>query len=433
MGTLVERQVAHIWRRLGFGPKGSDIDHGVKVGPQALIHDLLTRQLTTPTQWKLPTGTDWQSQATYLGRQMELMATSPNPLQERLAWILQGLVVVGISDFVYFQDLQGHVQRLRVNPFGSYTQLLTDTAVLPGMMKYLSGYQNSAAHPNQNYARELMELFSLGIVNPYTGAQNYTQEDVIEVARACTGYSYDWSSGTIYFDPSLFDSGDKVFLGNDRGDANLADVVAAVSTHPSYAYFVPARLYRELVGLAPDQATLAALATVWGRSGDVGAVVGAIAQSPAFLSSAAIGCKVRTPVELIAAGAKVTGFNLTTSDYGWQMSSFMNQHPFFPPNVSGWPAGTAWLNAGVAMTWGAIVQDFVTASVASSTGVVAKLLASATATTAPTVAAKLAGITDLSKATAQALATYAAGGAWDIDRAAGTLALVLVSPEFTVN
>jgi uncharacterized protein (DUF1800 family) len=433
VGTITERQVAHIWRRLGFGPTGADIAHGVAVGPQALIQDLLTRPITTPAEWKLPTGTDYQSQAVYLGRQMQLMATSPNPLQERLAWILQGVVVVGLNDFIYFADLQGHIQRLREFPFGSYTKILSDISILPGMMKYLNGYQNSAAHPNQNYARELMELFSLGIFNLVSGAQNYTQEDVVQVARALTGYTYNWTTGAISFDPSLFDSGIKTFLGKNRGDARLADVITAVSTHPSYPYFVPARLYRELVGLEPDVATLKQLGALWGTSGEVGPVVTAIVRSPAFLSSVAIGAKVKTPVELIASGARVTGFDLTTSDYGWQMSSFMNQHPFLPPNVSGWPAGTVWLNAGVAMTWGAIAQDFVTASAAATNGIVARLVKSATAVTAPSVAAQMCGLTDLSPATANALAAYAKGGAWNTERAAGLLALVLVSPEFAVN
>lgn len=432
MGTVTQRQVAHIWRRLGFGPTGADIARGVAAGPQALIHDLLTRPLTTPAEWQLPTGTDWQSEVVYLGRQMELMTSSANPLQERLAWILQGLVVVGVTDFVYFPDLQGHIHRLRINPFGSYTKLLSDVSVLPGMMKYLSGYQNSAAHPNQNYARELMELFSLGIFNLVTRAQNYTQQDVVQVARALTGYTYNWSNGTISFDASLFDNGTKTFLGKNRGDAKLSDVITAVSTHPSYPYFVPARLYRELVGLPPDAATLKQLGALWGTKGEIGAVVTAIVQSPAFLAATAIGTKVKTPVELVASGARVTGFDLTTSDYGWQMSSFMNQHPFYPPNVSGWPVGSAWLNAGVAMTWGAIAQDFVTASATSSTGVVAQL-AKLSPAAAPGAATLTCGITDVSPSTATALTTYAKGGSWDLERAAGLLALVLVSPEFAIN
>ena len=430
---MTERQVAHIWRRLGFGPTAADLDHGIKIGPRALIDELLQRRLTTPAQWRLPVLSSWENEARYLGRQLELMATSSNPLQERLAWILQGTVVVGVTDSVTFEDLQGHVARLRVNPFGSYTRLLRDTAVLPGMMKFLNGDENSADHPNQNYARELMELFSLGLNNLVTGRTNYTQNDVIQIARALTGYTYNWTTNKIEFDSSNFDDGQKHFFGVNQGDAGLPEVISAVSRHPAYRYFIPARLYQELVGHAPDVATLKSLGTRWGTVGDVRSVVSAIAHSPAFLAPAAIGSRVKSPVELLASGARVMGYPLGSSDYGWQLSSFMNQHPFFPPNVSGWPEGTLWLNAGVDMTWGGIVQDFASASAASPNGVAAKLWLTESPRSAPAAVARHCGITDLTESTARALHEYTTSGSWDRFRAAGAMALVLVSPEFLVN
>jgi uncharacterized protein (DUF1800 family) len=429
----VERLVLHIWRRMGFGATSEDLDHGVAIGPKALIDELLHRPPTTPAHWKLPALSTWQDQAPYLGRQLELMATSPNPLQERLAWILQGIVVVGVQDEVGFEDLRSHVARLRVDPLGSYTKLLRDIAVQPAMLKYLNGDQNSADHPNQNFARELMELFSLGLNNLVTGKPNYTQNDVIQVARACTGYTYDWTTGKITFEPTNFDDGEKFFLGANQGRAGMAQVISAVSRHPAYRYFIPARLYKELVGHAPDVATLKGLGELWGTAGDVRAVVTAIVHSPAFLAPAAIGSRIKCPVELLASGARVMGFPLGPSDYGWQLSSFMNQHPYFPPNVSGWPEGTMWLNAGVDMTWGGIVQDFASAAAASSSGVAAKLWLRESPLSAPSAVLRHCGITDVSAPTARALHEYTTNGTWDRYRAAGALALVLVSPEFLVN
>jgi uncharacterized protein (DUF1800 family) len=433
VGSVTEQQVLHIWRRLGFGATGADLDHGIKIGTKALINELLHRRLTTPAQWKLPALSTWEDQAPYLGRQLQLMATSPNPLQERLAWILQGIIVVGVVDSVDFSDLRGHLSRLRINPFGSYTRLLRDTAVLPGLMKYLNGDQNTADHPNQNYARELMELFSLGLKNLVTGRPNYSQNDVIQVARALTGYTDNWKTGKIAFDPSNFDDGQKYFFGADQGDAGLAEVISAVSRHPAYRYFIPARLHQELVGHPPSLAMLKSLGALWGTAGDVRSVVSAIAHSPEFLAPSAIGNRVKSPVELLASGARVMGFPLGSSDYGWQLSTFMNQHPYFPPNVSGWPEGTTWLNAGVDMTWGGIVQDFAAATAASSSGIAARLWLTHSPLSAPRAAARLCGITELTAPTARALHAYTTSGSWDRFRAAGTLALVLVSPEFLVN
>jgi len=437
MGTVVERQVGHIWKRLGFGATGADIDHGVAVGPQALINDLLTRPLTTAADWKFTAATDWIGQSKFLGQQLNLMTSSANPLQERLAWILQGLVVVGIDGTVYFPDLEAHVLRLRSNPFGSYKQLLTDETTMVGMMKYLNGYQNSAQHPNQNYGRELMELFSLGITHPSTGAQNYTETDVREVARSLTGYTLNWTTGGIVFDPSRFDAGQKTFLGHARGNAGIPEVMNALAGHPSWGYFVPRRLFRELVGLEPDAATLDSLAAAWGASGDVLAVVSAIAHHPAFLSDAAIGAKAKTPVELMTSAAKALAFDLSAVDYTWQMRDLFGQDPYLPPNVAGWPAGPRWLNTAVAMTWCSMLQGFVRASRAATGGVVGNFLASipaaAAAGTAAAAAARLCGVAELSNTTSTAVSNYVAGGPWNADRAAGTLALVLLSPEFFVN
>jgi uncharacterized protein (DUF1800 family) len=430
---VTERQVAHIWRRLGFGATAADLDHGVGVGPTALINDLLTRKLTTPAQWFLPAVDTWQGQVAYLGRQFGLMSSSPNPLQERLAWTLQGLVVVGLVDSVGFADYRTYIARLRSNPMGSYTQLLRDTAKTTAMLQYLNGDQNSADHPNQNYSRELMELFSLGLKNLVTGAQNYTQNDVVQIARALTGWTYDYSSDTVIWDPTKFDGGSKTFFGVNHGNAGTWQVITSVSNHPAYRYFVPARLHRELTGLVPSTATLKTLGALWGNTGNVHAVVEAIVKSPTFLSPASIGSKVKTPVELMVSGARVMQFKLGPTDYGWQLSTFMNQHPLYPPNVSGWPSGKIWLNSGVTMAWGSIVQDFASASLSDPKGTAAQLFSKAGKAGAPGVAVHLCGLSEVSTVTMKALSAYANSAPWTLERAAGLLALVLVSPEFAVN
>src|SRR5690606_8920528 len=155
----------------------------------------------------------------HAGRQLELMAFGPgptgsatvspsyNPLHERVTWTLQGLVVVGIADSVYVADLRDHVAHLRGAMTGTYRSLLRTIITRPGMVKYLTADRNTKDHPNQNLGRELLELFSLGRVDPRTGATNYTQQDVIEVSRALSGWQYDWGNGSTSFDPSRWDSG----------------------------------------------------------------------------------------------------------------------------------------------------------------------------------------------------------------------------------
>ena len=220
--ATVDVQVAHMWRRLGFGATRSEIDAGVAMGPQAVIADLLSRPPTLstaadPIPWGWPAGTDYVAVNVAMSRQMELMAygtntsgtaitvATYNPLQERMSWILQGLLVIGISDYVYYPDMLGHINLLRNSTTGSYKQLLQAVSTKAGMLKYLSLFTSTGAHPNENYARELMELFALGRVNPYDGAANYTQNDVHEMARALTGWTYNYTTAAVSFNQSLWD------------------------------------------------------------------------------------------------------------------------------------------------------------------------------------------------------------------------------------
>jgi uncharacterized protein (DUF1800 family) len=300
------------------------------------------------------------------------------------------------------------------------------------MMKYLTGSNNSKQHPNQNYARELCELFTLGRVDLVTGTTNYTEKDVQEIARALTGYTYDWSTSTIKFNAAYFDSGNKTFLGAPRGNAGVAQVIDAITQQHSWGTHVPARLYRELVGLEPSTATLEVLRPSWTASGDVRAVVTAICNLPDFLDDTAIGSKVKTPIDLLVSAGRVLNIDMTKTDFGWQLRDILGMHPMFPPNVGGWPAGTRWLNAGGLMCWNGFAQ-VLAMSARNTPGSPVAQLAAVPPAQAATEAARLACITDLTASTTNALNTFAAGAKWGLDRAAGTFALLLVSPEFAAN
>jgi uncharacterized protein (DUF1800 family) len=432
MPTMTERQVAHVWRRLGFGPTADDVTAGVAVGPQAVIDDLLTRPVTTPAQWNFTSATDWQGEDTWVGQWLAAAAKPANPLQERLAWTLMGLVVAGIDGTTYFNEIRDHILRIRTSPGAFYDQLLMDLAVMPGLAKYLTAHLNMKGHPNQNLARELMELFTLGRVHPTTGAANYTETDVQEVARALTGYRLDWSTGTITFDPTQWDNGNKTFLGAARGAAKLSDVIAAITTQPSWGYYVPHRLYVELVGTEPTTQQLDALVSVWGTHGNIASVVAAIAHDPAFLDANNMATKIRTPIELIAAAARVLQIDVSPISLTWQLRDLMGQHPLLPPNVAGWPSGTRWLSTSVLLTWSSVLQMLVSASYSVANGPIAKLLAVGAAA-APAEAVRLTCLTEVTPGTQQAIVSYVSGGSWTQDRAAGTLAVCMMSPEYFVN
>ncbi|HZQ27550.1 MAG TPA: DUF1800 family protein, partial [Acidimicrobiales bacterium] len=306
--SSTEAKVAHVWRRLGFGPGPDDVAAGVAAGgAAATIENLLSRPAPPVANWQWPGGTVNNAAMNDATRLVELMATSYPQVRERIAWILQGILVIAWGEVIGPAEMETHLNTLRSWPGRTYKDLLSAIVRSFGMQWYLSGIGSAPPHPNQNLARELMELFSLGVTDPRTGLTNYTQADVQEIARALTGFQVNWSTRVMTWQSASWDSGAKTFLGSARGAAGVTQVIDAIAAHPSFRHFIPRRLYVELVGLEPSAAALDQLATVWGSTGNIAAVVAAIARRPEFVSDAAIRSRVKSPVELVVSTMRVLG------------------------------------------------------------------------------------------------------------------------------
>jgi len=436
-----EAKVAHVWRRLGFGPAPGDVEAGVALGgPSQLIEDLLARPTTTQADWNWPADQgDWQDLTRWLSRLFENWAHSPAPVQERVSWSLTGLLVVALTDFVQYTELKDHQNRLRAWPTTSYKALLQDVGNSGAMQKYLTGVFSMPPHPNENLARELMELFSLGVTHPVTGAANYSETDVKEIARALTGYLMDWTTLAVSHNPTYWDSGAKTFLGAARGAAKLPEVINAIAAHDSFKYFVPRRIYKELTGITPTNATLGELANVWGADGDLNALVKHIARRPEFLADSTINNRVKSPVELLTSLTKALGYE-TIDHFSFNWISFvLRQNPIAAPDVNGW-ADSVWLhpthvlgwsNISYWLCWGDNGTDAVAPALRNKT--VRRLFAEATSATAGDMALRFAGLYDVSPQTREAINAYASSGTWDYYRACATMQLALDTPEFLVS
>jgi|GEM_PF-3161406 len=434
----IEAQVAQVWRRLGFGPTQADIANGVAVGPNALIEELLNRPLTIQANWNFPTNTDYTINDKFVSRMIELMAYGANPLQERVAWILHGLLVIALDGTVYFPDMRQHVYFMRSNVYSNYSSILEQVSTMPGMLKYLSGHQNVKGHPNENYARELCELFTLGRTHPFTGEQNYTETDVKEIARSLTGWQYNWNNGTTFFSQSHWDDGMKEFLNYKPSRAKLPEVLRAIKAHPSWSYFVPHRFYKELVGLEPTWRVLKNLNDAFGIEGNLQNLIRAIATSEEFLSDEAINARAKSPVELVASTAKL--LNRTTLNYSldWLLRDYFGHNPLNAPNVSGWHKGSEWYNTSVYMAWSSLCTSMVWSGISwDGTGTYAPIIQQLHQQSNPNTAAQkalnLACIFNPKQQTFIALDTYAKAGTWDMKRAAGLMNLLFMSPDYFVN
>jgi uncharacterized protein (DUF1800 family) len=205
----------------------------------------------------------------------------------------------------------------------------------PAMLIYLDGVRNRKGFPNENYARELMELFTLGI-------GNYTEQDIQEAARALTGWRVD--ELTSYFDPDRFDEGAKTIFGQ-TGNYNHNDVVDIIFTQPASATFFCRELYNEFMHVVHDEDSISAMAQILRENNyELKPVLSTLFKSVLFHTDEVRGAKIKSPIELII--GVMRQFNVTTPDYVYlrQVAAQIKQELFSPPNVSGWDGDKVWIN-----------------------------------------------------------------------------------------
>jgi uncharacterized protein (DUF1800 family) len=354
MASDAERRagVAHVLRRLSMGI------HPELVGKLGSTGDAVTRALDlsapAPRPLDLPPPTDF-----YEARQirqivepiawwLEQMRTSPRLVEERLVWFWHdhfatSLQKVRAPYLIYRQHLT-----IRQHATGSFAELLHAIAKDPAMLLFLDGITNSVQNRNENFGREVMELFTVG-------RGQYTQDDVVAASRSFTGWIVDvpgrpgleraaafgippWQSGVI---PRRHDAGVKTLLGRS-GDFDLDGALDVLLDHPTTAPRIAAKLYTELVGTAPDAKTAARLgATFLSGKWQIMPVVEAIAHDPAFADAKSRGTKVRTPVEKLVALAQAFPDAVTRRGVqpGLPALRTIGYVPFVPPNVGGYPKG----------------------------------------------------------------------------------------------
>ena len=222
--------------------------------------------------------------------------------------------------------------------FGNFHDLFLAVTTNPAMLVFLDGIYNEKGNTNENYGREMMELFSLGADR---GA--YTQDDVHDMGRALTGWQAEWtqSSGlqNFHYDPEAHDDGVKTIFGQS-GNWNYEDAVRLCIEHPLHASFFVTKLWGYFIPSPPDEATLASLQGLYVGSGySIRAIVEAILLHPDFYGGAEL---VTPPVVYNAGLLRSISRPIDTTSWAW-LSANAGQQLFYPPNVSGWDFG-AWLD-----------------------------------------------------------------------------------------
>jgi uncharacterized protein (DUF1800 family) len=224
---------------------------------------------------------------------------------------------------------------LRRHAAGNFRDFVRAISRDPAMLDYLNNQQNRKAHPNENYARELMELFTLGI-------GNYTENDIREAARAFTGWAHD---GEEYiFRKFDHDEGQKTFFGQ-KGNFNGDDIVEIILQHQASARYISGKLFKNFAYEDIEPAVNDSLAESFRENKwEIRPLLRTILTSQAFYSDKAIGTQIKSPVQLVVGTVRMLGLDMPDRRVMQASLNQMGQVPLEPPNVKGWPGGRMWIN-----------------------------------------------------------------------------------------
>jgi uncharacterized protein (DUF1800 family) len=269
---------------------------------------------------------------------MNRMAWGKHAMQEKLALFWHGHFPTSVREERMARLMWRQNETLRRHAAGNFGAFVKAISRDPAMLDYLNNQQNVRFHPNENYARELMELFTLGL-------GHYTEDDVKNAARAFTGWGHD---GTNYvFRRFDHDFNDKTFLGR-RGNFDGDDVVDIILEQPACAPYVASRVWDFFVSEEPNEPVTQALGDLLrGEKYDLRPMLKTLFTSKAFYASQVIGAQIKSPVQLVVGTARLLGTDLPPARMSMQPNGPLNQMgqvPMAPPNVKGWPGGRSWIN-----------------------------------------------------------------------------------------
>jgi len=277
------------------------------------------------------------------------MLATPRPLEEKLTLFWHGHFATGENKVRDYRMMLAQNEMLRANASGTFRDLLVGILKDPAMLVYLDNGENIKTHPNENFGRELLELFTMGV-------GNYTEKDVREAARAFTGWTNDVLR--FKFDASQHDAGEKVFLGK-TGPFNGEDIIDAILAQPVTAEYIAAKMYRFFVRDDVPASVKTMLGKTYRDSGyHTKPLLKQIFLSRDFYSPPAVGTRIKSPVELVVSTYRKMSLRVvpTIPDFG-RMTASLGQSLFDPPNVAGWAGGRTWITPSTLLNRGNLFRD----------------------------------------------------------------------------
>jgi len=334
------KRVGHLFRRAGFGASYAQMQQAVKDGPEKTITAVLEGGTADDFERETDRLADNIARVNN-GLQLRdwwlyRMLYSPHPLREKLTLFWHNHFATSNAKVLSADFMLRQYRLLHRHALGSFAVMLKEMSQDPAMMVWLDARDSKKGNPNENYARELMELFSLGI-------GNYTEADIREAARAFTGWTL--RGGKVVFTESDHDDGEKKVFGR-TGNFKPDDIVRLCLDKDSCPYFIAAKLFRFLVSetTPPTRELLEPLATAFRKSDfDFTAMVRTVIGSNLFFSAHAYRSRVKAPVDFALGIVRGLEGRIGTTALAQTLEA-LSQNVFYPPGVKGWDGGPAWLN-----------------------------------------------------------------------------------------
>ena len=269
---------------------------------------------------------------------LDAMVNTGAQLTEKMALFWHGHFASRIVN-IYYQQLL--LNDIRQNALGNFGDLLKAVSKSASMLQFLNNQQNRKQHPNENFAREVMELFTLG-------RGNYTETDVKEAARAFTGWGFSLD-GEFTFRPFFHDTGSKTFLGK-TGNFDGDDILNILLQQKQTAVFITKKIYGYFVNEQMDDVHVRWVANRFYQSNySIKGLMNDIFTAEWFYDDKNVAQKIKSPVELIVGIRKLLPMQISNPEIQILFQRALGQLLFYPPNVAGWPGGKAWIDSSSLM------------------------------------------------------------------------------------
>lgn len=333
--------IAHLLRRSGFAALPADIATLSALDWNAAVEAVLDTSSAPPIDQNVPNldpnRGGYAKFTDMVHFWLDRAAFSPAPIVEKMVLFWHGHFCTSLDKTFDHRALFEQNQLFRSAGMGSFLSLTHQVSLQPAMISYLDNDRNVVGSPNENFARELMELFTLGV-------NQYTEQDVVESARAWTGHGLD-DDDRYFFDISEHDTGSKTFFGQ-TGNFRGPDIINLIFSQKGgrVAEFMAEKLWSFFAYPDPSASVVSDIAGALAAAWDVTDALRAIFLHAEFRSTRAKQGLVRSPIEFAVAAMKHTGLTCADTNPQWSLNG-MGQTPFRPPNVAGWKQNEYWISS----------------------------------------------------------------------------------------